>query len=321
MSNNTYEKRISNYLANPVNRANAAAIFSMITLQYKNNTEVGKLRQEIRSDNSRLLSAIERLQEKIMEDEEFSSSIIPTVICSDEARNLLFSNEQKPTKESIYFWLFCILTGFTSGFSVVNLVNVDENAMEDFRNGLVQRKGILRGRVDRNALQEITGRLPFSEYAFAFELLNYFVFWFRNKQLIEPNKFSENLKKMGIIDEEIPKLVGVKDDTGLVVYSIPMGKKRKAEFIPRTKSFINKWYSNFLTNPNLSQPQLGKFLSSLYVPSSKESRSVMNKFIFYLLRDEVESTLLEELLNMKITELSKSVRPLWYAPFFFSKLK
>jgi len=320
LSNVSYEERIASYLQNPVNRANAVTIFSMITSQYKRNTEVGILRQEAFNDNSKIMSSIERLQEKILKDEEYSASIIPTVISSDEAKNLLFSNEIKPTKESIYFWLFCILTGFASGSSIVNLANLDENAMKDFRSELIKRKGILRGRVDRIVLQEITGRLPFTEYSFAFELLNYFVFWFRNKRLAEQGDFSENLRKMGVTDEDIPELVGVKDDTALVVYSIPMGKKRRVEFIPRTKNFIARWYSSFLTNPTVQQPQLGRFLSSLYVPGSKEFRSVMNKFLFYLLRDEVDGPLLEELLNMKIDELPKTVRPLWHAKFFLSKL-
>jgi len=321
MSDRTYKKKIADYLHSPVNRANAVTIFSMITSQYKTNTDVGRLRQEVLKDNSRLMLAIERLQEKILQDEEYSASIIPTVISSGEARNLLFQNEIRPTAEGVYFWLFYILTGFASGFSIVSLINLDDKAIEDFRNDLIQRKGILRGRVDRLIFQEITGRLPFSEYAFGFELLNYFVFWFRNKQLMEKAQFEEDLKKMGVTDEEIPKLVGVKDDAALVVYSIPRGKKRRAEFIPRTKNFIARWYSSFLTNPNIPQPQLGRFLSSLYVSSSKESRGFMDKFLLYLLRDEVDGTLLDEMLGIRVDEMTKSVRPLSYARFFFSKLQ
>jgi len=321
LSDRSYEERIADYLHSPVNRANAVAIFSLITSQYKKNTDVGRLRQEALKDNSKLMSAIERLQEKILQDEEYSASIIPTVISSDEARNLLFCNEIRPTTEGIYFWLFYILTGFASGFSIVSLINLDEKAVEDFRNDLIQHEGILRGRVNRSVFQEITGRLPFSEYAFGFELLNYFVFWFRNKQLMEKAQFEEDLKKMGVTDEEIPKLVGVKDDAALVVYSIPRGKKRRVEFIPKTKNFIARWYSSFLTNPNIAQPQLGRFLSSLYVSSSKESRSVMDKFLLYLLRDEVDGTLIEEMLGIRVDEMTKSVRPLPHARFFFSKLQ
>ena len=76
--------------------------------------------------------------------------------------------------------------------------------------------------------------------------------------------------------------------------------------------FFDSRYLGFFLAP--------RFLASLYVPSSKESRSLLDKFIFYLLRDEVESSLLEGLLNMKITELQKTVRLLWYAQFSFSKM-
>jgi hypothetical protein len=146
------------------------------------------------------------------------------------------------------------------------------------------------------------------------------VFWFRNKQQVEQRDFAENLRKKGIIDEDIPELVEVKEDTALVVYSVPMGKKRTVEFIPKTKSFIARWYSSFLTNPMIQQPPLGRFLSSLYVPNSKESSSVMNKFLLYLLRDEVAGILLEQLLTMKTEGISKAIRPLSHAKFFFSKL-
>ena len=314
-----YEKKIANYLKSPVNRANTLRIFNMITSQYKRNTEVGNLREKARNDDSKLFPAIQGLQEKILRDGEYSASVIPTVISSDEARNLLFSNETKPTKESVYYWLYHILTGFASGYSVVNLANLDENAKEDFRNDLIQRKGIFGGRVERTVLQEVTGRLPFTEYAFAFELLNYFVFWFHNKQLAERSDDVVNLRKMGVRDEDIPERIGVREDTALVVYAIPQGKKRRAEFIPRTKSFITRWYSDFLASPTTQQPPLGRFLSSLYASGSKESTSVMNKFLLYLLRDEVDGMLLEKLLSMKINALPR-IAKLPYAKFFFSRL-
>ncbi|MEM3420694.1 MAG: hypothetical protein QW835_05665 [Candidatus Hadarchaeum sp.] len=321
MSKLLYKEQLKEYLQKHTNRKIAAAIFKSITSQYKKKTEIGRLREKASSNPSELMYAIEGLKEKILKDKEFSASVVPTVISSGEARNLLFSNEKEPTEESVYFWLSTLLTGFASGSAVVNLINVDERAKEDFRDDLIGRKVIIEGKVDREKLQNISGRLPFTEYTFAFELLNYFMFWCRTKLMeLQDRKQLEKWRRIGII-ENLPQLIGVRDDTALVVYWIPRREKRKAEFIPRIRDFTVRWYSDFLENFKIEQPPLGKFLSSLYVPGSKESGITLDKFIFYLLRGEINGELIEELVNSKAEGLTRrKPSPILWAEYFFSKL-
>jgi hypothetical protein len=125
---------------------------------------------------------------------------------------------------------------------------------------------------------------------------------------------------MGI--ESFPMLAEVPNDTVLLVCK--MRGKRAVDLIPRAREFMNRWYSDFIAyeTTEITDPPLGRFLSSLYVRGSEESENALDKFLFYLLRGEVNGEILEELINLKVEESMKKTKPLpmLRARYFFSRL-
>lgn len=256
-------------------------------------------------------------------DGEFSASIIPTIISARRARNFLFSNERKPTESEIYYWLYLTLSGLYSGPIIVNLTNVGEKAKDDFVKDIRSQEIIVKSNkaINWKKLVKICGPMPFREYTFAFVFLNYFVYWYREKlkEKLKREEYQKKLSEMGVTQVVMSDL-GVADEACL--YVCVVRGKRTMDFIPKVKEFISRWYSNFFSNPDLEYPPLGRFLSSLYVIGSEESAEIMNKFLYYLLRGEINGELLEKLTILKADNILKNEKRwgIFEASNFFSKL-
>lgn len=319
-------EKLDEYLRKEVHRISASAIFDRLTRQCTAG-KIKEIKEKIKGGEIEYLhQGIEYVKNSILEKREFMAYLVPTVVSYEKARSFLFSNEKEPTEEDVYNWLYLLLTG-VHGVSqrnlfVVNLLNVSEEVKDRFFMELISDKVFVpkdRG-IDLKRLSDICdGPMPFTgEYTFAFLYLNYFMNFCRRLPK-EPKMF----EKWGLTD--LLEKSGVTNETTLLTIEIPSrGEKSKIYFVPKVAEFAIKWYSEFFLDPNIKYPQLGKFISSLYVIHRQYrefSAGLLNKFLYYLLHGEVNGELLEKLIRLKVGVMEAGeVRPISEARYFFSKL-
>jgi len=316
---------LKRFLKQTKNRACASIVFQLLTNQYTTG-ELAEIRRKISEDTSKIREGIEFLKNKILKDREFSASIVPTIVSSDRARNFLFANEKEPTEEEIYYWLYMILSGLYSGTYVLNLINVDEKAKDNFRSILISNRVMFSDKrgVDRKMLAKVCrGPIPSGEHVFAFAFLNYFMYWQKKQMKTEFRKreWGDMLDEFGL-PRSLVENWRITDETTLVIFDLPR-EKRKMYYIPRMKDFIQKWYSNFFLDPKMEYPPLGMFVSSLYTREYRDiSSSLLNKFLYYLLQGSVNGELLEKLTSLKTEYVLSAKRQIGivHAKNFFSKI-
>lgn len=294
---NTKEK-LRQWLNDDLNREYAELLFRKLTPQYTTG-EIAELKR-----NGQIFSAIEKIAERSMEDEEYSAAIIPTYISSGKARNFLFLGEEEPTEDEIFSWFYLLLSSVRWGDCLINLINIDESLKENFRKRLIGSNIITSsGRVDTGEIKRIFGiniNIPSDSHIISFAFLNFFMAWHKRMKFIEEVENEFNF--LGIDD----LFVGweITDETTLVLINTAgKGGKKEMYFIPKIKSFLYEWYSNFFENPEIKYPPIGRFIFSLYIADKNyrdKSSGLLNKFLYYLLRGHVNGNLLDKLLLLKI---------------------
>lgn len=307
-----YELLLDNFLRDKQNRKYSVVILEKLTDQYRH----GKI-AEIRRAGSMIDNVheiIEFLVNDAVDKRKYTASILPTVVSSDQAPNFWFKNEKEPTKEEAYRSLYILLTGLYQGNYVVNLDNVEESVMKEFRASLI-KKMIISGNENavgidiKKVLAELGIRVfPITEFGFSLLTLSYFVSWIRDRAGARP-EWIRRVTELGL-SSALSEL-NVEDTITLITYNIR--KQKKEMYItPRLKSFVLKWYEDFLADREKS-PYILSFLSSIYVNHKnyrKISNPLMNKFIYYLLRENVNGELLSNLINLKIEfEFKERQRP------------
>jgi hypothetical protein len=322
----SYEYLLMEFLHDKQNKKYSAKILEKLTEQYR----LGMI-AEIRREGSfveRMNEIIESLVKDAIKKKKYTSSIIPTVVSSDKAPNFWFQNEKAPTTEEVYRSLYLLLTSLYQGNYVVNLDNVNEAVLREFRSSLI-KKNILLTNEDISGIdmKKIRGELgirffPNTEFGFSLLILSYFVSWIKAKEKEDP-VWIQRINELGL-SSTLSEL-SLDDTLTLVTYNIR--KQKKEMYItPRLKSFVLKWYEEFLTGKE-DYPYILSFLSSLYVIHKnyrKISDPLMNKFIYYLLRENVNGELLTDIVNLKIEFELKETKgrpfPIRQARKFFANL-
>jgi hypothetical protein len=321
-------ERLMYFLKNKTNNQCAKNIFNMLTAQYTSG-EMKAIRKRIEKNSSKVIDGIEFLKTKVLEDKEFSASIVPTIISSGSARNFLFSNEKEPTEDEVYEWLYLTLTSLYSRTYLVNLINVNEETKKCFREELLSTRVMLPDRrgIDAKQLNKVCPvPLCSGEHVLAFSILNYFVYWC--KQQLLQGKEVKNLEK--IIRDLLPNLElqwGITDETALIIFDVPRQKK-KMYYIPKVNGFIQRWYAEYFIDPKQISPPLGQFMASLYVMNPryrKVSEDLLNKLTYYLLRNEPHGEILEKCVLLKTESIladkqQKRKMGIRCADMFYSKI-
>jgi hypothetical protein len=325
----SYQSLLEDFIKNKQNRRYAVNIIAKLTGQHRHGP-IAKIRNQ---GTSAMVDRIEDIITYLVNDatskKRYTSSILPTIVSPQQAPNFWFRNEKEPTMEEVYRLLYIILTGVYQGSYIVNLDNVDVSVREDFRNWLIKKNIVIfpgngiRGGIN---LKEIFNRLkihgfPLSEFCFSLLILSYFVGWLKYK--MEIPKFIQEMEDIGL--PPILSKIGIEDTATLVIFNLHRQKK-EMHIVPRLKDFIVKWYEEYLTGREDSIFLLS-FLSSLYV-KHKDYRKIidkiMNKFIYYLLREYVNGELLVNMINIKIKyelkERKKRPYPIRKAKAFLRKI-
>lgn len=287
-----------------------------------------KIHEKELEDNIRNIfkSIIERC---VNEDKKYDASLIPTIISPELAPNFYLGKEN-PTLDEVYKFLYLIISGIYNGEYVINLDNVDEKIRNDFKNYLINEKILIfpsdkeRGGIDIKKLMNNLGIkvLPnLKEFIFSFLIICSFVSWIRKTSFVESwIKQAKGLEIPSLLEE-----LGIRDDVTLVIFYLPRQKK-EIYFIPKLKSFISKWYGDYLAGKE-DYPFIVRFIFSTYVSDKqyrKLSSSLLNKFLYYFLNGHVNGELLDKLITLKISYELKQKRRKVYgfgeAKKFFSKL-
>ena len=304
-----YKLALMDFLSKERNRRYASYILDRLTGQYRHGyiAEVrNKAAFEIEAEN--VIKYI--VEESSIKKRRYTATIVPTIITPEQAPNFWFKNEKMPEENEIYRFLFLLLTGLYFRNYVINLDNIDLSLLESFRDHLINEElfilpaeGKLGGINLRKLFSELKIRLPATKFSIAFSVISYFVVWFKSQKRLSDMK--EKIIEMGlpwVLSEN-----GINDDVTLIIFNIHRQKK-EMYIIPRFKDFIIRWYEDYLSGRDNSY-FLPQFISSLYINHKdyrEISSSLIDKFIYYLLRGYVNGELLINMINLKIKyELEK----------------
>jgi hypothetical protein len=298
----------------------AGSVLSRITSQYNMGEWRDLRRMAAAGDQAAIHALIDKLVEKAMGEQEYSASIIPTMLSSSVARSMKMLGGEIPSPSSVYFWLYTQLSSIPVSNTLINVQNVGEEFRHSFFTSLIDEEAIKEGKVGirvekiREVLGPIGRRFPIDyEFCATFTIFNYFCYWLKL--------------------ERIPfERLGVSDLSTLIVITVPMraGKGRKGAirevkrsmyFISRLSSYIQRWYGDYFTSDE-EYPPLGRFISSLYEPNDDYSAYLLNKFLYDFLRNRVNSHLLLELVRRCADRIFAGERtmPILEARYFFSRL-
>ena len=238
---------------------------------------------------------------------EYDASVIPTIISSEQAPNFRIQ-EMEPDEETLWRFLYLLITGLHYREIVVNLDNVPLELFQIFRDTLIREEYLVFGErlTGLNMSKMLSGlkapKMPPKEFILSFLVLTYFVkFW---KDIKQKKEKLESLPSAMRMMEYPP----ISDNATLIVFTIPRGKKQMFVF-PRLQSLITRWYKKYSDDV----PAVARFVFSLYISDKKyqdKSLETLNKFLYYLLRNEVNGDLLNKLVVDKLSyELKKEGKP------------
>jgi len=281
-------------------KACARTIFMQITSQYTKGA-FSEVRKKVQKDIDYLMDAIDALVDSIVARKELTATFVPTIVSVEKARNLKM-NIVEPTKDDLYDLLYIQLSGIPYGEVVANLLNVNEDALEDFRGSLLSHEIVVESKnrymIDIERLQAPIKKLPLPQLwdypsIFAFVFLNYFVHFYKTGK-----------KEVSIEAESLLRDWGITDSSSLVVFHIPgRGEKRSMHIFSGLASFIRRWYGEYLSNKEEEYPSLGLFIASLYSAHKDfrdTSANLLSKFLQYFLNGYVSGEILTKLLTLKI---------------------
>jgi len=314
--------KLENLLRKPTGKACARVNFLLLTRQFTQLGEPRKTRELVQQDPDKLLDALTWFINYFVKDKkEYSSSIWPTLLKFSEASNFKIHKLSPTVDDMLNLW-YALLSGLPHRDMIINLLNVDEDTLEEFRGKLASQDLFLRAKPE---LKEDDIRSSFDNRVLptwghptvlAFSVLNYIAY--RAKQEVRETKegfldISKFLEHWQIGDKS----------TMLVVHIPPRGGKSDVRIYSRLGLFLNKWYSDFFQSEDRC-PSFGLFVSSLYTFHKDYrdlSASLLEKFLHHLLDGYVSGELLNKLVMIKTEAFIKEKRGgISRAKSFFSKI-
>lgn len=309
---NNYKTMLEGYLSDRLNRKYSAEILRRLLQQRfrKGMYVIGKGSQAKRFSQMDLYTKSFEVCNSLVahvKSKGYDASVVPTMISNELAPNFRIQ-ETLPNEGEIWRFLYLLVTGLHYRDFVVNLDKVPPELTKAFRQALIKNEYLV-------FQQDFTGlnvskmfsdlkvpKMPSEEFIFSFLVLTYFIkFWKERKQYEELLEYLPSSYRM----VDYPPL---SDEATLVVFSLPREKKKMFMF-SRLQSLIARW---FIDDSN-DVPSIAKFVFSLYIPDKKyrdKSVGLLNKFLYYLLRNEVNGDLLDKLIVDKISfELTREEKP------------
>lgn len=313
MVSNDYRAVLENYLSNEQNRKYSAPVLKMLLRQrFRGGVYViGRGSESSKFSENDLYAKpfeiCESLVAYLRNKREYDASVIPTIISSEQAPNFRIQ-EMEPDEETLWRFLYLLITGLHYREIVVNLDNVPLELFQIFRDTLIREEYLVFGErlTGLNMSKMLSGlkapKMPPKEFILSFLVLTYFVkFW---KDIKQKKEKLESLPSAMRMMEYPP----ISDNATLIVFTIPRGKKQMFVF-PRLQSLITRWYKKYSDDV----PAVARFVFSLYISDKKyqdKSLETLNKFLYYLLRNEVNGDLLNKLVVDKLSyELKKEGKP------------
>jgi len=295
------DEALRKFLSSKQRRVHAGYILRQITKQYTTDERISPLREDLKNNVDKVEELINELMIRTIEEQEFTASIIPTVVSADKARSMKMLKGEKPSELTATYWIYLQISGVLVGGNIVNLLYVDEAARLFFLDQLINKGALVlnKASIDKNELKKVLGRrFPLDrEFCSAFAFLNYFAYWVKNN-----TQMPQQLQDKFEISKYLYKSWTLSEKTTLTVISMPAGKKKKRGlyFVPKVSSFLTRWYGDYWSSKD-KYPPLGRFISSLYDPDrGDESGPLLNSFLYDLmLNNRVNGPLLSRLVTMR----------------------
>jgi hypothetical protein len=255
----------------------------------------------------------EKMKNDALKRERYVAHIFPTIISPELAPNFYIGKES-PTENEIYRFFYLIISGIYKGPYIVNLDNIDEKLISEFRRDLINENLLIlpsqKGSgIDIKKLLSLIGVkvVPqLTEFIYSFTIVSFFISWI--KRLERREEWIKKVEELGL--SSVLEKIGIRNDTTLVIFYIPRQKK-EMYYIPRLKNFFLTWYKDFLEDKE-DTPSTVEFIFSTYVRNEQYrelSSSLLNKFLYHFLNGYVNGELLNKLINLKISYELKQKQP------------
>jgi len=306
-----WEQIFYNYFQDEGCKKYSFKIFQKLFSQFKSG-EFKKLTIEESFENE-FKKLINKFVQKNVEEANFSSSIIPTMLSDSVAKNFylnLKSNRYPIEENEIYFWLFHITSGIFYRNYVFNIISSKPGKwvlfLKEFKNKALEAGLINSERgLDKDILKDYLGLKRIT-----LEIDNLVVLYilaFFAKIFLEEN---EELEELGIDDASVAILVEI----------VP-GSKNKIYFYTKINRFIkNVFYADreFTTD-------FIRTIESLITDDKnyKElSLKFVNDLLYYLLKyQRLNGEMLYKVIDLKIDSLKhqKRIKPFYKIEELISK--
>ncbi|MCM8787735.1 MAG: hypothetical protein NC935_06770 [Candidatus Omnitrophica bacterium] len=310
-----WELNFREYFKEKSNRIFAYRIFSDFLFSQIR----GKAEKRKKLDNrdyyiNNFFDLIDFLYEDLIKMKNYSTTIFPTLISIKEAENFYFINEKQPEREEIFYYLYLLSTSiytYRGNRYLINLISDNKKGWESFISEIKKEEaGIfiinkesspisIDGLNTSKINSYLNSKIPFSlksRNVFIFALINFFVvWWLKERRKIIITSLEDLDKKLK--DENID------DSATLVLFDFSGNEKKKIYFYPRLNKFIEKWYFDYLKSQDDKDIFLPKFLANFIIYDKKYqnlSTNYLDKFLYYLLKDQVNGELLDKLINLHI---------------------
>jgi hypothetical protein len=273
-------------------------IFQKLFSQFKSG-EFKKLTIEESFENE-FKELIDKFVQERVEENKFSSSIIPTVLSDSVAKNFYLNLEFKQyqiKEEEIYFWLFHITSGIFYKNYVFNIISSKPDKWSEFL-GKFKDKGLKYGLIDsERGINKDVFKKFLGLKRITLEIDNLVVFYVLALFAKIFSEENEELEELGIDDASVGILV-----------EIVHGSKNKIYFYTKINRFMkNVFYADkeFITD-------FIKTIESL-VTDDKNYKELSLKFVndllYYLLKyQRLNGEMLYKVIDLKINSLKHQKR-------------
>jgi hypothetical protein len=250
---------------------------------------------------------------------QYSTFLFPAMLTSTSAPNFhLYGEKDQPHEQEAWKTLYLIISAASFEDILMNLDNVKEDGRKAWHRQLASEdpKQFLKG------ISSQLGLRSQPKGTFFIPLLGVSYFVLRTK--------TEIRSLLGLEDylKEMNNNYGFNDNTTLVVFQL--GERKEVHYFNRLRSFILKWYSEYL-NGNEDEMSLIKFLDSLTVMSNKanidSAIDIRDKLAYYLLKyNVINAELLSQLTELRLADSlltrrkKKKIYSISNAKNLFSKL-
>lgn len=322
-----YKRKLFDFLENDANRKYCSPIIKKLL---QANLRKRKFVIKIDNTHEKISLAPEEIEEKIQEILEFivkkaliegySTLVVPCMISKYQAPNFYIQDET-PREEELWRFLYLLLTGMHGHDYVLNLDNVSDELLSDFRTWLLNKNYVILSS-EHSGLNfgellsslNIPRAVLLEEFIVSFLLLSCFAKFWKEKQ--DEMKFAE-------IQGEI--FAKVSDDMTFIVFVLSRQKKKMFIF-PRMKEILTRYYEDFFESSE-SIPSISRFIFSLCIADKdyrEKSSKLLNKLLYYMLQGYINGELLSRTIELKdgyeLKKKNKRVYGILSASQFFLKL-